>query len=134
MAARWAHRGTCRRWPGSVGLARKVGADLLPGLPAVARLPQSVRGEVQGVFVNGREHDWRGAEYAKVGRAQRLGNDVPGLAGTAVVARQLATIDDVGIERVRRGVSVFLAPTGCHSRKVISPSLPRLATQADPLS
>ena len=43
----------------------------------------------------------------KSGRAQRHRHDVLRLAGAAVVARELAAIDDVGIERIGHHVAVL---------------------------
>ena len=57
-----------------------------------------------------REHERLGAKHAIA--AQRLGLDVLDLSGAAVVARYLAAVDDVGIERIGRGVAVLFNAGG----------------------
>ena len=52
-----------------ISLARQVGADLLPILPAVARLPQCVSGKEEKVRIDRREDYGLGADHTKVRRA-----------------------------------------------------------------
>src|SRR4029079_14694604 len=82
------------------GLAREVGADGRPALAAVGGLPDLVRAEVERPRVGGGEEDRLGADDAVAGAPQDLRRYVLGLARPAVVARDLAPVDDVGVQRV----------------------------------
>ena len=88
--------------------AREVGADRFPGAPAVRRLPDGVRREVEDARVDGREQDRLRAQHPVARGPQRARGDVLRLAGAPVVARELAAVDDVGVERVGRDVAVLL--------------------------
>ena len=89
--------------------ARQVGADLRPAVAAGRRLPQRVRREVQRVRIDRREEHRQRADDAVVAAAAAdARRDLHDLAGAAVVARDLAAVDDVGIERIGRDVAVLL--------------------------
>src|SRR3954453_8038550 len=55
-----------------------------------------------------REDDRLGADHAKILRAKRDRQDALRLAGPSIVARNLAAINDVGIERIGDDVAIFL--------------------------
>src|SRR5207237_990542 len=84
----------------------------LPALAAVHRLPQSVGGEIKNVRVDRREDDWLSAQHAVIRRAERLGRDLLRLVGATVIARKLAAIDNVRIERIRHHVTIFFRGDG----------------------
>ena len=83
--------------------------------------------------VDGRELQGLGAEGA-VGVRRKLGATFCDLAGAAVVARDLAAVDDVGVEGVGGGVAVLFDADGMPVAEGDRPSLLRLGTQAEPLS
>ena len=85
----------------------RSGLILLPILSAVARFPKRVGGEEKNVRINRREDHRLGPHHAKIRRAKRFRQNVLGLAGAAIVTRQLAAVDDVRIERIGRDVAVF---------------------------
>ncbi len=91
----------------------RSGDDLRPGLAAVARLPERVGREEERPRVDRREQDGLGADRSPVGRAGNAGADRLDLAGATVPARDApAAVDDVGVERVGRGVAVFVDADG----------------------
>ena len=110
------------------GLAREVRADLLPTLSAVARGPEGVRGKVHQVRIERREDNRLGADDAKFRAAQRHRHDVLRLRCAAIVARQLAAVDDVGIERIGNNVAVFFR---CHRMPVAKRDLAVIAAAGD---
>ena len=90
-------------------LARQVRADLRPAAPAVRRLPQ--RRSTRSTGRADRRARTGPAACARRGSPHRrsgFGRDVLHLAGAPVVARHLAAVDDVGVERVGRDVAVLL--------------------------
>ena len=89
-------------------LSRQVGADLLPAPAAGRRFPERVRREVHDVRIDGGEDHRRGAQRPEIRGADRCRRDVLNLAGLAVVSRDLAAVDDVGVQRIGHGVAVFL--------------------------
>ncbi len=95
------------RLPGGAG---QVGADLLPAPAAVARLPHRVGREVERARIGRREDHRLRAHHpvSGVARRSRHGRDVLHLPGVAIPARELAAVDDVRVERVRRRVAVLL--------------------------
>src|SRR5689334_14648971 len=97
-------------------------------MTGVSCAPQSVRGEVERVRVLGGEDDWLGAEHAEILRAKWLGDDVLGLACAAIVARELASVNGIGIERVRDDVSIFFRS---HGMPLADGDLPIVATAGD---
>src|SRR5215472_12714462 len=88
--------------------AREVRADLLPASSAIDGLPQGVGSKVENVRINWRKDNRLRAQHTEFLRAKWLGQDVLRLAGAPVIARQLATVDDVRIERIGDNVPVFL--------------------------
>ena len=91
-------------------IAGEVRADGLPGVAAIQRLKDVVRGVVEDVGIDGREDDGLGAVGAVFRLPQGRGRDHLDLRGAPAELRDLAAagaIDDIGIERVRRGVAVF---------------------------
>ena len=90
------------------GRAGEVWADLRPVRAAVARLPECVRREVQRAWIDRREQHWLRANDAIVAAAQRLRSDLLCFASAPVVSRDLAAVDDVGVERIGRDVAVLL--------------------------
>src|SRR6185436_11045487 len=89
------------------GRAAEIGTDLRPGMTAVARFPERVRGEEEQLRIGGREHHGRGAQRAIIRTADRLGRNVLHLTGAAIEARDLAAVDDIGIQRVGRDVAIL---------------------------
>src|SRR5215469_17106451 len=109
-------------------LARQIGTDLLPALPAVRGLPKSVAGEIKNVRIDRRKNDRLGAQHAEIRRAKRFRHDVLRLSGTAVVARQLAPEHNVGIQRIRHHIAVLF---GSHGVPLAKGDLPVVATAGD---
>src|SRR5205823_8874269 len=83
-----------------VGLAREIRTNLLPVLATISRLPQSVCGEEQRVWIDGRKDYRLRAQHAKVRRTKRLGQNVLCLVGAAIITRKLAAINNLGVERI----------------------------------
>ncbi len=79
-------------------------------LAAVFGEPEGVGGEVEFVRIDWRELQGLGAQNAIA--AQWLWLYALDLAGAAIVTRDLAAVDDVRIERVRRGVTVLFDTGG----------------------
>src|SRR6266581_3457023 len=78
-------------------------------MPTIARGKQDIRGVVEQMWINWREHDWLSTVRAKA-VTNRNGRDVFGLSGAPVETRDLVStcaVDDVGIKRVRRDVAVL---------------------------
>src|SRR6185312_10460893 len=93
------------------GLARQVGTDLLPVLPAVVALPYGVRGEIQAMRIGRRKLDRHRAHGAVIRIARGYRPDVGDLPGVAVVARDTAAgtaVNEVRVQRIDRGAAVFL--------------------------
>jgi hypothetical protein len=80
----------------------------LPIPPTVPCLPKVVPGKEKQVRINRRKNDRLGADHSKIGRTQGHGKNPLGLAGVSIVARQLATIDNIGIERIGDDIAIFL--------------------------
>src|SRR5215472_8267605 len=100
----------------------EIGADLLPAIALIAALQQILRAEVEDVRVLGREDYRRSPCKTECGfcriaakAADCLRRDDLGLAGTLVIAEQLAegaaAVEDVGIAWVGSDVTA-LARTG----------------------
>src|SRR5438034_432077 len=87
-------------------LAREVGADDIPTVPAVSRLEQDVAREIEDVRVDRRKQHGGRAEEPILARARTLRGDVLHLARPAIEFRDLAAVDEVGIERVDGDVAV----------------------------
>ena len=88
-------------------LARQVGTDDVPALPAVRGLKQHVRSEIQRVRIGVREDERRSAVVAILARANDNRRNVLVLTRRLVELRGLAAVDDVRIERIRRDVSIL---------------------------
>src|SRR5438067_2087417 len=91
--------------------ASEIGTDLLPMLAAISGLEQNVRAQVKRVRIDGREQQRRGAVRAILAGAQRRGRNIlilPGGLIEAIGSERTAAINNVGIERVGRDVSIFL--------------------------
>ena len=84
----------------------KSGLTSFQFFAAVLGQPQRVGGKVELVRIDGRKLQRLGAQRAIA--AQRLGLDVLDLPGAAIVARYFAAVDDVGIERIGRGIAILL--------------------------
>ena len=93
-----------RRGP---GLASQIGADLLPVIAAIAGLPQGVSGEIQNTRIDGREQHGRGANGAKIPGVYRLRRHVLHLPCAPVIARELAAVHKIRIQRIGCNVAVF---------------------------
>src|SRR6185437_2740506 len=88
-------------------LAGEIRRDLLPTIAAICGLPESVGGEEEHFRIDGREDDGLCAHDAKILRAEGARNDVLRLRGATVIARELAAIHNVRIERIRDHIAVF---------------------------
>src|SRR5256885_1403556 len=71
--------------------ARQVGTYLLPTLPAVSGLPQTIRSEVENVRVNGREDYRLCAKHSEICGAKRSWKNVLRLPRAPIITRGLAT-------------------------------------------
>src|SRR6267154_3519990 len=91
-----------------IGLARQVRTDLLPIPPTVPRLPKVVPGKEKQVRIDRRKDHRLGADHSKIGGTQGHWKNPLGLAGASIVARQLATIDNIGIEWIGDDIAIFL--------------------------
>ena len=97
-------------------LARQVGADLLPVDPAVDGLPEHVVAVEEHVRIDCartrraafERSDTTGCRAGPPPPPTGNGSDVRHLPGAPVVARDLAAVHDVRIERIGRRVAVFL--------------------------
>ena len=94
-------------------LPRQVGADLRPAVPAGRGLPQRCSRRSRACA----DRLARRAPAASGRRGSRhrpadLRRDLHDLTGPAVVSRELAAVDDVGVQRVRRNVAVLLDADG----------------------
>src|SRR6185295_7224575 len=93
---------------GHFGLfAREVGADNLPTVSAARRFEQHVAGEIKNVRIDRREDHRRGAKEAILAASSGFGRNVLDLARAPIEARDLAAVNDVWVQRIRRDVSVF---------------------------
>ena len=85
-------------------LARQVRADLRPPLHAAGRrFPQRVRRKVQHVRIDRREEDRLRADgpiLARLTAGKGFRRHVDDDAGLPIVAADLATVDDVGVDRM----------------------------------
>ena len=96
-------------------LAPQVGADGLPRAPALGGLVEEVRRVVENVRVHGRKNNRLRAVHASLFAAHRDGRHVLDLAGRPIEscdAVRSRAVDDLGMERVGRGVAVFDDPDG----------------------
>src|SRR5436305_9469355 len=82
--------------------------DLLPIPPTVARLPKVVSGKEKQTRIDRRKEHRLGAYHSKIGGTQGHWKNPLCLAGASIVARQLATIDNIGIERIGDDIAIFL--------------------------
>src|SRR5439155_21735662 len=89
-------------------LARQVRTDHVPAVPAIARPKQDVAREKKNLRIDRREEHGGGADETMLARANRLRGDVLHLASSPVELRDLAAVDDVGVERVGGDVAVLL--------------------------
>src|SRR5581483_1159184 len=110
-----------------VFLARKVWADDFTTLAAIQSLKQHVARVVERLVVHGRKEHRRSAQETILPAATAstgLGRDVLYLSRLPIVARNLAAIDDVGIERIGRDVAVLFdtdrAPIAPSDRAIIA--------------
>src|SRR5277367_5756537 len=87
--------------------AGQVGADDLPAVPGVGGFEQDVRAEIERVRRGGRKNERGGAIEAKFSGAQDYWRDVLGLAGEHIEARGFAAVNQIGMQRVGRDVSIF---------------------------
>src|SRR6266704_6420940 len=87
--------------------ASQVGADDLPTVTTVARGEHDIRYEIQHMRVDGRENQRRGAIEAILPSAQNDRRNVSRLSGSAVEHRNLAVLNQMGMQRIRRDISVF---------------------------
>ena len=95
-----------------VGLPGEVRADHGPAVAAVARLEQDISGEEQGFWIDrGEEHGGCPQEAVGAG-ANGFGCYVLGLSGALVVFRDLTPIYDIGIQRIRGDITIFLDAHG----------------------
>src|SRR5882762_11764842 len=62
--------------------------------------------------IDRREDHRLGADHPKISRAKRFRHDALSLPRAAIVARELSAIDDIGVERVRRHIAIFLSSDG----------------------
>src|SRR5580692_6582250 len=93
---------------GNAGIfARQIRADDLPAVAGVGRLEQNVRAEIERVRRGGRKNQRGGAIEAVFSAAQNYGRDVLRLAGNHVEARGFAAVDQIGMQRIGRHVSIF---------------------------
>ena len=104
--------------------ARQVRADHLPMPAAVHRLENDVAREIEDARVHRREQHGHGAHEAVLPRAHRIGRHVLDVTGIPVEPRQLAAVDQVGVQRVRRDVAVLL---GAHRVPFADGDLPVVA-------
>src|SRR5207245_3857486 len=91
-----------------VGPAGQVKTDLLPIPPTVPRLPKVVPGKEKQVRIDRRKDHRLRADHSKIRRRQGHWKNPLGLAGASIVARQLAAIDNIEIERVGEDIAIFL--------------------------
>ncbi len=82
---------------------------MVPVAPAVSRLPKRIARKIKQMRINRRENHRLGAHHAKISRPNRLRHNVLCLSRASIVTRQLPAVNDIGIERVRRYVSVFFS-------------------------
>src|SRR5262249_3529377 len=94
-------------------LARKIGTDHIPTLPAVERLEQHVAGVIERLLVNRREDYRRRAQETILTAARGFGRDVLRLTGRPIVLRALAAVGDVRIRGVGGAVPVLSTAAVC---------------------
>src|SRR6266852_648263 len=87
--------------------ASQVGADDLPTVAAVARRENGIRAEIQHVRICYRKNQRRSAIEAILPGAQHHRRNVARLSGRAVEHRNLAAVNQIGMQRIRRDVAVF---------------------------
>jgi hypothetical protein len=133
------------------GLAREIAADGGPAMTAVGGLPDaggrkkrtfgSLGDQIRGCVRTVRAAADRllplrrlGLHVRHAAASSAARADAGLLPGHAVVNGHFSAVHQVGILRIGSGFAVFSMPTGCQSWNVISPSMPRLSTQADPES
>ena len=87
---------------------RQVRADPRPVAPSGGGFPQHVGGEIERVRVERREEHRLRPDDPVVGALQGRRSDLLLLPRATVPARDLAAVDDVRVERVRRGIAVLL--------------------------
>ena len=131
-----ASRDTYRRSAGPPRSSSSIpGLIRVKPLPPVGRLPQGVRREVGACADrSGRTGPGGCGQCDSRAAAPDGGPDVLHLARPAIIARDLAAVDDVGIQRIGGDVAVFFDADRVPIAKGERPSSPRLATPAEPLS
>src|SRR5437764_14214791 len=76
--------------------------------------------------IHRRKDHWLGAQHTKILRAKGLGHNVLGLVGAPVIARELASVDDIGIERVGSHVAILFCghrmPLANRNLAIIAPA------------
>src|SRR5580704_3844580 len=91
-------------------LARKIRTDCFPRVPAVHRLKNKIRRVVEDMRIDRREKNWLCAIGTILGVSDRNWRNILHLASFERVSRNFApasSIDNVRIQRIRGGVSVF---------------------------
>ena len=87
--------------------ARQIGTDDLPALPSVRGLKEDIGTEIENVRIDRREEQGSGAQKTILAGPHRLRGDILHLTGGAVVAGDLAAVNEVRMERIRGHVAVF---------------------------
>ena len=93
-------------------VARQVGADFLPTMPSVDCLEQYVASEIKNVRIHRGEHHWLRAVEAIFARADDPGADVLHLPGPPVELSELAAVQNIRMQRIRRDVAVLFDANG----------------------
>ena len=81
-------------------------------MAAISRLEQHVACEIENVRIDRRKQKRGRAQKAILARAHRLGSHVLDLAREAVVARGLAAVDQMRVERIGSDVAVLFHAHG----------------------
>ena len=91
-------------------LPREIGADGFPVVAAIRGFEEKIRCGVENVRIDRRKHDRLRAVGAEFRIANGNRRDVLHLPGAPVILRNFVApgaVNDVGIERVRRHVTIF---------------------------
>src|SRR5258708_23655889 len=94
------------------GIPAEVGADYLPGMSSVPCLKEKISRKIEGVGIDGRKQQGSRPEEAVFTTADSFRRDILYLSCPFIVAGDLPSVNDIGIQWICGDIPVFFHADG----------------------